>query len=120
VNGRSLSSIIDDKKLLKIHGVQIFRLLLDAVKYMAKKGYAHRNICPDNIYIASDFQSIQLINFNKACFRDRREKVMKGCQRPYWQPMDKWWSQSTFRWDLMQASIVFYECMETKAFFHFF
>jgi serine/threonine protein kinase len=84
MKGKSLRSLIDDKKLLKAHGIQIFRLILDAVKYMAKRGYAHRNICPENIYISSDFQSIQLVGFDKSCFRDRKERPMKGCDKPYW------------------------------------
>lgn len=95
-------------------------MLLSAVKNMSKRGYAHRNICPENIIVANDFQSIQLVGFDKACHQDKKETLVSGCQKPYWQPMDKWWSQSSFRWDLMHASVVFYEMMETKRFFQVF
>lgn len=45
---------------------KLFKMLLEAVSYMHYQGICHRDLKPDNIIVADDFESLKIIDFNVA------------------------------------------------------
>jgi serine/threonine protein kinase len=74
--GMTLRSVIQRKALMAKHGLDIFRLLFHAIGRLSFKGYAHRNLLPENVLISSDFKELQLMGFDRACHRERETEKL--------------------------------------------
>jgi serine/threonine protein kinase len=54
--GMTLRSLIHKKAILVKHGLVLFKLLFEAIRSLNFRGYAHRDLSPENILISKDFQ----------------------------------------------------------------
>jgi serine/threonine protein kinase len=84
--GMTLRSLISNKTLLVKHGLDIFRLLFQAINRLNFRGYAHRDVNPENILISSDFKELQLIGFSQSCHKERETEKLSFIPRPYLDP----------------------------------
>jgi serine/threonine protein kinase len=84
--GMTLRSLISNKILLVKHGLDIFRLLFQAINRLNFRGFAHRDVNPDNILISSDYKELQLIGFGRSCHRERDSAKLGFHPRPYLDP----------------------------------
>jgi serine/threonine protein kinase len=89
--GTTLRSLINNKTDLTKHGLNIFRLLFRAISRLSFRGYAHRDINPENILVSSDFKELQLIGFGRSCHKERETEKLSYLPRPYLDPEYEWW-----------------------------
>lgn len=63
VDGLSLNSLIEDKKIDKSKILKIINELLEALEYLHKRQIAHKDIKPSNIIITYQGEHVKLIDF---------------------------------------------------------
>lgn len=62
IDGRSLTDFMTEKPLLRERN-KVFSQLLEAVRYLHKKGITHNDIKPDNLLITNNGNNLKLIDF---------------------------------------------------------
>jgi serine/threonine-protein kinase len=79
LNGRSLNTILLEEPLSAVRVVQLLLPIADALSLAHSKGFVHRDLKPDNIFIAEDDGQVQpkLLDFGivKTEQRDERSKL---------------------------------------------
>jgi serine/threonine protein kinase len=109
--GVTLRSIIGDKQLMYDHGMNIMKMLNEALGVLRKRGFAHRHLTPDNILVTDDFMELQLIDFHKCHHKNRFVKMQPGSIVPYWHAKNEHWAVATHNWDLMAFGVIGFEMM---------
>lgn len=65
IDGPGLNSLIQNKDLERLGGkrLNLIKQMAEAINYVHKKGYIHRDICPRNFICTTDIEHIKLIDF---------------------------------------------------------
>jgi serine/threonine protein kinase len=100
-----------DKELLSEHGINIMKMLNEAIERLRTRGFAHRNLTPDNILISGDFKGLQLIGFNLSHHKDRHVDNQPIGTAPYWHNKYRHWSVTCHCWDQMAFGVICFEMM---------
>jgi serine/threonine protein kinase len=109
-----------EKDVLVKHGVNILKMLNEAIGRLHIRGYAHRNITPDNILISPDYKELKLIGFNLCHHKDRHVTAFVYGTLPYWNSENRHWSVASHRWDFMSFGIICFEMMKSLGSWTFF
>ena len=109
--GTPLRALMNKKELLAEHGINIMKMVVDALSYMHKKGYAHRGLTPENILISDDYKNLKLIGFNQTHHWERDISQFPPESLPYSHNKDKHWGVASPRWDFRAAGTIFFEMM---------
>jgi serine/threonine protein kinase len=81
--GVSLRSLMPKKKTLQRHGMNILKLLVEAINRLHGYGYAHRDLTPDNIYVSAGFDEVRILGFWRAHHKDKAAPQLKNLTMPY-------------------------------------
>lgn len=64
LSGQGMNALIGSRnKEVFPHRLELLRQAADALRYVHAEGFIHRDICPRNFVVASDYQSLKLIDF---------------------------------------------------------
>ncbi|MFO0921436.1 MAG: serine/threonine-protein kinase [Pirellulales bacterium] len=65
VDGPGLQVLVNNREeeLLRPHRLKMIRQMADALAYVHRMGYIHRDICPRNFIASEDFSLVKLIDF---------------------------------------------------------
>jgi serine/threonine-protein kinase len=65
VDGVGLQQLIQvaDEERIKPHRLKLVRQMAEAIAFVHKSGFIHRDICPRNFIVSEDLQRIKLIDF---------------------------------------------------------
>jgi serine/threonine protein kinase len=96
---------------MRDHGINIMKMMNEALGDLRDKGFAHRNLTPDNILISEDFKGLQIIDFHKCHHKDRFVDMQPGSTVPYWHAKNVHWAVASHHWDLMALGVIGFEMM---------
>eukprot|EP01121_Diplochlamys_sp_Union-15-3_P018721 TRINITY_DN6882_c0_g1_i2.p1 TRINITY_DN6882_c0_g1~~TRINITY_DN6882_c0_g1_i2.p1 ORF type:complete len:287 (+),score=33.39 TRINITY_DN6882_c0_g1_i2:868-1728(+) len=81
LEGMNLAKTLKTVKFSEQQSAFVTREVLNAVYYLHQFGYAHRNVCPDNIIVMS--KAIKLVDFGYCCNMSTNPRV-EILGSPYW------------------------------------
>jgi serine/threonine protein kinase len=93
------------------HGITIMKMLNEALGDLRDRGFAHRNLKPENILVSEDFKSLMLVDFHKCHHKDRFVKMQPGGTVPYWHAKNDHWAVASHHWDNMSFGVIGFEMM---------
>ncbi len=99
------------------HGVGILKLITNALAELHSSGIVHRDICPNNIFISENFDSVQLTGFYNSCFIKKKDNKIQTGTYPYFTRTNSKFSQSSCRWDYFALGVIAFEIIECPLMF---
>ena len=114
IDGVLLKDYLDKQGAMEPEAaLSIIMPIIEAVKKIHSKGIIHRDVSPDNIFIASE-DSIKIFDFGAAQLNDSKEgmaaeKIIKVGYSPLEQYRDK--SRQGFYTDIYSAGAILYEML---------
>lgn len=123
IEGDSLESLIESRRLSLAHSVEIMRLTADALRYIHKQGIIHRDIKPGNIMVVKgalsadpeprvDPNGVKLMDFGIAAGKVLTRLTMTGARvgtPVYMSPEQARGLKIDHRSDIYSLGLVFYE-----------
>jgi serine/threonine protein kinase len=96
---------------MRVHGVQIYELLAEAIFDLHQLGYSHLNIFPENILVSQSFKKVQLIGLNNAAIIGLPVFGRNDPSPPYWNDSHPEWQESSTSYDLLALGVIGFEML---------